>query len=268
MGGFIATKSIPVGTWRLLICALDSVDQYSPVPYTLSVTVTLDVNSFLVGNHSYGSPSLTGMAEYSLPCDPRRYFITEDGVSLATKMPGDLATYTANLETYHASMTSEFITEAHDFGLMLAGSWQGEIDSDALSGTKADVISLSSDGSSYTDQAGLSVKANARFGKVKSSASGTSTLHVTLPGAELRVDAVPRTSYGEVTTNLSGATTISLTGPIAAFKGPLIFVPYVQCEWRADNYVTGASPSVDLYTYNVSTHAQMSASGKWVAETV
>lgn len=268
VGGFIATKGIPAGDWRLLICALDSVDQYSPVPFAIPVTVTLDVNSFLVGNHSFSDATLTGMMEYRLPCDSRRYYITEDGVSLATKMPGDLATYGDNLETYHAPQVSEFITEAHDFGLMLAGSWQGTIASEALSGTVTDVISLSSDGGSYADQASLSAKANARFGKVKSSTSGSGTLRVTLPEATMRIDAVPRQHNGDITTNLSGATTISLPGPIAAFKGPLIFVPYVQCEVRADNYVTGASPSVDLYTYNVSTHAQMSASGKWVAETV
>lgn len=268
VGGFIASKSVPVGSWRLLVCALDSVDQYSAVPAMATVTITLDANSFLVGNHAYSSPALTGMAEYSLPCDPSRYFVTEDGVAAATKFPALASIYGNVAALYHASMASEFLTEPHDFGTLLAGSWQGEIDSEALSGSKADVIRLSADGSAYTDQASLSAKANARFGKVKSSASGASTLKVTLPDARLRIDAVPRETHGDVTTNATGPTTISLPGPIAAFKGPLNFVPFVQCEWRADNYLTGATPSVDLYTYNVNTHAQMSASGKWSAETV
>lgn len=269
VGGFIATKSIPVGNWRLLICALDSVDQYSAVPYALSVTVTLDVNSFLVGNHSYSSPSLTGMAEYAIPGDTARYFVTEDGVAAATKFPGLASGYPSIAATYHASQSSEFLTEANDFGLMLAGSWQGEIASEALSGTKTDVIRLSSDGSSYVDQAGLSAKANARFGKVKSSTSGSGTLKVTLPAATLRIDAVPRPADGEVTTNASGPTTITLTDPCAKFKS-IGVTPQgtTACDWTVDNVLTGATPSFDIYTFNPTTGAQIARTVRWDAETV
>lgn len=269
VGGFIAARTIPVGTWRLLCCALDSVNQYSPIPAAQSVTVTLDSNAYLVGDHSYSSPTPTGMAEYSLPADAHRYWVTEDGVAAATKFPGTASTYTDIAATYHASMASELISEANDFGTMLAGSWQGAVASEALSGTKSDVISLSPDGSTYTDQASLSVKANARFAKVKTSASGTSTLKVTLPQMSLRVDATPREEGGEVTTNATGATVITLSNPCAKFKSiNVVPIGTTPCSWRVNDLITGATPSFEIYTFNPTTGAQISTDVLWNTETV
>ena len=269
VGGFIATKSIPVGTWRLLVCALDSVDQYSPIPATQSVTVTLDVNSYLVGNHAYTNPTPTGMAEYSLPGDPTRYWVTEDNVPVATKFPNVADTYPDIAATYHAAQTSQLLTEAYDFSLMLAGSWQGGISSEALSGSKTDVISLSPDGSTYTDQAALSAKANARFGKVKTSATGTATLKATLPDITLRIDAVPHADGGQITTNASGPTTITLAVPCAKFKSVDVSpIGTTPCSWRINNLITGATPSFEIYTFNPTTGAQISTLVLWSSETV
>lgn len=239
VGGFIASKMVPQGTWRLLACALDSVGQYSPTPATASVTVTSDINSFLVGSHDYTNPTLTGMAEYSLPADTTRYFVTEDGVPWNTKFSSAMNTYTDPLLTYHASQTSEYVTEAYDFGQSLSGSWNAELSVTDLSGSHGDAIMVSADGSTYTDQPGLAVKATGRFAKLKATATGTATLLVALPTASLRVDAIPRTesAAADVTSNASGATPVVVSGAYAAIKSAPAITPIATAarQWAVDN---------------------------------
>jgi hypothetical protein len=220
VGGYVVNREIPAGTWDILCCARDSVRQYSPAPARATVVVTLDYASFLVDHYTYVNPGLTGMVEYSLPADPNRYFVTEDGVLAATKFPAVASTYGNIAATYHAAQTSELLTESHDFGTIMSGNWQGSASSEALSGAKADIISLATSPGTYptgwTDQAGLVAKATARYGRVKSTATGSATLKVTFPGTALRIDAIPREENGSATSQASGGKTITLAGEYAA----------------------------------------------------
>lgn len=266
VGGYVVYKDAPAGTWDFLVCARDSVGQYSPTPARITITVTLDVNSFLVDNHDFsaGTPTLTNMIEYSLPGDPRRYFVSEDGVAAATKFPGATASsYAAIAATYHNSMTSEFATNACDFGQALAGNWSGDIDSEALSGSVSDVLSLSSDGSAYADQAGLIAKTVARFGKLKSTALTTGTLKVTMPAATLRIDAIPRVEHGTVTTSASTYVTVTLANAYASVKA-IVLTPLGSAAIHAvaDAIVVGVSASFRVYAFNAA-GAQVAASVMW-----
>ncbi len=245
------TQDVPVGTFDFLVKALDSVGNYSDTEARLGLTVTSDASAFLLGNHDYSNPTVTNMAEFSVRGDATRYFVTDDGVAFGTKFSAALSTYTNPLATYHTSIASEFVTEAWDVGLIVAGNWTGTLDSTALSGSKLDEIRLSDDGSSYTDQGSLSAKTSGRFGQLKSSASGSSTLYVELPTARLRIDAVPREENGTVTTSASGATTVNLTNEYANVKA-LVLTPMGTASRQAvaDAIVVGGASSFNVYLFN------------------
>ena len=110
--------------------------------------------------------------------------------------------------------------------------------------------------------------ANARFGKVKSSATGAATLKVRMGDITLRVDAVPRVFEADVTTLASGVFTVTLPDACAKFKS-LAFTPLgtSPCTWTFDNLVTGATPAFDLYAFNLA-GTQIARAGKLRAETV
>lgn len=215
----LTSDQIPVGTWTLYVKALDSVGHYSANAAAVAVTVTTDAGAFLIDTVDQVAPMLTNMVAYRLDrTDPNTYYVTEDGVSLATKMPGDLATYTDDLATYHAAVTSTWLGEAHDFGQVLGGQWTGEAAVDDISGAHVSSFGFSADGSSWTYVAGLSQKANARFARLKHEASGTATLRVTVPGQRFRIDAIPREEVGEGTSSAAGPVTITLTNDYVAVK--------------------------------------------------
>jgi len=266
VGGYCIYKDAPAGTWDFLVCARDSIGQYSPTPARITITVTLDVNSFLVDNHDFsaGTPTLTGMTEYSLPCDPARYFVTEDSVAFGTKFSSALSTYTNPLATYHAAGTSEFLTNAYDFGQALAGNWSGTLTSVAMSGTKSDVLRLSPDGTTYTDESGLTARTVARFGKLKSSAAGTDTLLVTMPDAKLRIDAIPRVENGTITTSATTFVTVTLANAYASVKSiPLTPIGSAPIHAVADAITVGATTSFNIYAFNSVSGAQVAAPVMW-----
>ena len=103
----LQSDQIPTGTWTLHVKALDSVGQYSTAAATVNVTVTTDSSAFLVNSYDQTAPTLTNMAEYALArTDPNRYFVSEDGVTAATKFPSTASSYGNVAATYHSSMTS------------------------------------------------------------------------------------------------------------------------------------------------------------------
>jgi len=267
VGGYVIFKDAPAGTWDFLVCARDSIGQYSATPARITITVTLDVNSFLVDNHDFkaGTPTLTNMAEYSLPADANRYFVSEDGVGAAAKFPNVASTYPNIAATYNG-LAATFATAENDFGLELSGNWNGTMNTAALSGTKTDVISLAPASHVYTDQSGLSAKALGRFAKLKSSCPAGSTLKVTMPSATLRIDAIPRTEQcspaSPVTSNASGPTTITLANAYAAAKAITITpLGTTAKSFTVDAIVVGTSTHFDVYLWNGTT--QVAAQFLW-----
>jgi hypothetical protein len=248
----ITSDQIPVGAWTIYVKAIDSVQQYSATAASAPVTVTSDAEAFLVDTYDSTAPTLTNMAEYSLaPTDSNRYFVTEDGVAFGTKFSAAMATYTDALATYHSSITSTWLGEGEDFGLILGGQWRGEATVDGLSGTHISSMGFSDDGSAYTYTDGLSHKKNARFSRLKHEALTTSTLRVTIPTQSIRVDAIPRIEQGPGTSSAAGPVTITLDNAYVALK-KLTLMPQGTTARSAvfDAVVLGATTTFDVYVFN------------------
>lgn len=249
----LVASDIPAGTWDFLVCALDSVGQYSPVPARRTIAITSDAGSFLVDSHAFTSPSLTNMIAAPLPPgDPRRRWVTDDAQALASRFPDPLSDYGNPLASY-APGPSEWLSEIHDFGLQLTGNWTAELPVTTLSGTTSAALELSDDAVTWSAHAGLSAKGSARFARLRASNTGGAMV-VTLPGAIVRIDAVPRVEEGTATTSASTYTRITLASGYAASKGlPKVSVygatPAIA---TVDNIIVGAVASFDIYVFDMS----------------
>jgi len=246
----LVTDLIPVGTWKIYVKALDSVGLYSSTAATQTFTVTSDAASFLVDTFDSDAPTLTNMEEYDI-FDGKRRWVSEDNVSWNTKYSSNMDTYTDPLATYHSSMTSEWLGEPEDFGLQLSGQWTGTAEVAALGGSVESLIGFSSDGSSWSYSSGLSHKETARFARLKHEALTTSTLKVTFPAQNIRVDAVPRDEVGTGTSSDLGPVTVTLENEYVAVKR-LVATPEGSTARMAvvDNIVTGNPTTFDVYVFD------------------
>lgn len=248
----LTSDQIPVGTWMLYVKALDSVGQYSANAASATVTVTSDAGAFLVDSYDSDSPTLTNMAGFTLhPTDSHTYYVTEDGAAFGAKYSGNLDTYGNVLATYHASLTSTWLGESEDFGMLLGGQWTGAADVAALSGSLISYLGFSTDGSSWTYLSGLSQKQNSRFARFKHEATTTSTLKVTVPTQNIRLDAIPREEVGTGTSSAGGPTTITLTNEYVAAKRILLTAEGTTARYATyDNVVMGNPTSFDVYVFD------------------
>lgn len=248
----LQTDQLPTGTWTLHVKALDSVGNYSPTAATVSVTVTSDASAFLIDTKHQTAPTLTNMAEYNLErTDANRYFVSEDGALWDTKYSSTLNAYTAPLATTHASMTSTWLGEAEDFGLLLGGNWTGTATVADISGAHISYFGSSPDMSAWTYTAGLSQKLNARGARLKHEALTTSTMLVTVPDQSIRLDAIPREEVGSGTSSASGPVTVVLENSYVAVK-KLTISPQGSTARSAtfDNIVMGSPTTFDVYVFN------------------
>lgn len=250
----LQVDQLPVGTWTLYVKCVDSVGGYSVTAASVNVVVSSDASAFLINTFLQTAPTLTGMAEYSLhPADDNRYFITEDSVAFGTKYSAALSTYTNPLASYHASQTSTWLGEAKDFGLDLGGQLTGTATVADLSGTHTSYIgtALAAAPGTWTYDAGLSQKKNARFVRLKHEALTTSTLLVTIPDQAIRFDAIPREEVGSSTSSASGPVTITLENAYVFVK-KLTITPQGTTARSVsfDNVVLGATSTFDVYIFN------------------
>lgn len=249
----LVASDIPAGTWDFLVCALDSVGQYSPVPARRTITITSDAGSFLVDSHAFASPSVTGMVEVPLPPgDTRRRWVTDDATAMAARFPDPLSDYGNPLASY-APGPSEWLSEIHDFGLQLTGNWTAELPVTTLSGATSAALELSDDAVTWAAHTGLSAKGTARFARLRASNTGGAMV-VILPGAIVRIDAVPRVEEGTATTSASTYTRITLAGSYAASKGlpKVSILGNTPAVATVDNIITGPVTTFDIYTFDMS----------------
>jgi hypothetical protein len=253
----LTSDQIPVGTWTIHVKALDSVGQYSATAATVNVTVTSDAAAFLVASYDQTNPTLTNMASYTInPTDRNSYAVTEDGVLAATKFPNTASTYGNIAATYHNSVTSTWLGEVEDFGLVLGGQWTGTATVADISGSHISYIGNSTDNSTWNYPAGLSQKLNARFSRMKHESLTTSTLKVTMPTQNIRVDAVPREEVGTGTSSASGPVTITLANQYVAVK-KITITPQGTTARSAtyDNIIIGGgagATTFDVYVFDQS----------------
>lgn len=249
------TGDIPAGTWTLYCKAVDSVRQESETAATITVTVTLDVNAYLVEAYDHTAPTVSGMSEYSLgPTDTHRYWVSDDGITLDIKMLGTLDGYVADLASYHDGTPSAWVGEGEDMGLELSGTWTATGTAEALFGVATTHIEVGDNGVDYVQAVSPSTLATGRFCRTRHKTDGVMlvALDTEAPtGQGVRLDAVLRTKVGSGTSSASGPTTITLDTPFAAVKevdvrplgaSALIGVP--------DNIITGDPTSFDAYVFD------------------
>lgn len=218
-------KTAPQGTWRYWVDVIDSIRQESQSPRWIDVTVTLDSSAFLVDSYDHNTPTLTNMALYTLSTtDSNKYYITEDNGTVLSKYPGspyiisEGGTYNDTMATKHNSITSTWLGDPLPFGQLLSGQWTGTSTVYAVNGSITSYLGLSTDMSSWNYTPGLSVKANAQGARIKHEALTTSTLKVTLPTQNVRLDAIPRSESGIITTNASGYGVVFLENSYTSAK--------------------------------------------------
>ncbi|CAH1387014.1 phage tail protein [Candidatus Nitrotoga sp. M5] len=246
----LTTNTIATGTWVAYVKALDSVGLYSNAAASATFTVTSDAAAFLVDTYNSDTPTLTNMAEYDL-FDGVRNWVTEDGVAFATKCSANLDTYTDPLATYHSSLTSEWLGESADFGLLVGGQWTGTASVSALNGSIASSMGFSDDGTTWAYQSGLSHRISSRFARLKHQALTTSTLKASVPTQSIRLDAVPREEVGASTSSASGPITITLDNVYVAVKRIIITPEGTTARSSTyDNIVMSSPTTFDVYIFN------------------
>lgn len=262
----LVTTIVPEGEWDFMIKALDSVNNFSVNEARITISVTKDDASFLAGNYQYDTPSLTAMYEYSLGrLDTVRRFVSTSNLAWNTAFSSAMSGYGNAILTYFPA-TSEFLTESNDFGFALAGNWSSDTTTMALSGTFTDQMELSTDGSTWENFPLMTTKGLYRFSRVRLNSSGV--MLVTMPGVSTNINAQPRIENGSITTASSGATTITLINEYSAIK-TLTLTPTGSTSRSAvaDNIVTGATSSFDVYLFDSSGN-QVSGEVYWVFEGV
>ena len=281
----LTSDQIAVGTWSIYVKAIDSVNQYSTNAATCTVTVTSDSTSFLVNTLNSTAPALTNMVEYALArSDATRYFVSDDGVAFGTKYSAALGTYTNALASYHASMTSTWLGESKDFGMLLGGQWTINGSVADVSGSHTTSLGTSTDGATWAYTAGASQKLNSRFARIKHEALGTATLQVQIPTQSIRIDAIPRSETGSDTSSASFGKTQYLTNDFLLSKS-ITVAPQgsAATNWTYDNVgrnnlnAADMSPGITLvgntmtrdaatFWYSVRGRHPLPSKGKWYFE--
>lgn len=264
----LVTQEIPEGTWDFLVKAIDSVGHESPVAARRAVTVTLDAGAFLVDTAVFDVPTVTGMHEFNLGRldGGRRRWVSENGVAAATKFPGALSAYPQPMAAYSTN-AAQWLSEVEDFGLLLAGNWRAEAVVQNLAGTRSEALELSTNNSAWESHP-MTAKANARFARLRIRTTAGSAMYVELPGAQVRIDAIPREESGQSTSVASGPRTITTAGNYAAVKrigiAPLGTTPLM---WVLDNIVVGPTTRFDVHIFN-NAGARVAAPFRWDFEGV
>lgn len=264
----LVTKDVPAGTWDFMVRALDSVGHYSPTEARRTITVTLDSNAFLVDSYEFDAPTVSGMAEYALGrLDDKRRWVTEDGGTVGSKFTAALTSYALPMAAYNTT-ASAWTSEAEDFGLSLSGNWKAEVVATSLVGTHDEYLDIGPDGTAWTAYP-MVAKTTGRFARTRIEAASGEVVYVETPGAEVRIDAVPRKEDGESTSLSSGGKTITLDNDYAAVKA-ITITPLGTASRSAtvDAIVTGDPSSFDVYLFNPATGAQVAGGFRWTFEGV
>jgi len=263
------TKDIPAGTWRIYIRSVDTAGNLSPDITTTDVTVTLDNSAFLVGAITWSSPTLTGMASWSHR--PQNHtpvtYVTDDGSAAATRWSSTMDTYTDPLVTYHDGDPSEWLTESHDVGTEVSGTWQLSGGWQALTGSVDVAIELSTNDIDWDSYSQTSIHATARYARVRIS-STDGTLIIKDSQVVLRMSAVPRKESGEVVTSATLPVTVTLDFPYSAVQDLSLAAQGTEALSPVyDNIVLGNPTTFDLYCFD-NAGDQVSKTVRWRFEGV
>lgn len=243
------TREIPPGDWLLCAKAIDSVGNFSANAISTQISVTLDAGAFLQGESSLGYDA----AESSNIADAGNGYVTAiAGDTWDSLFPNLMDSYTNPLLTYHSSGTSEWVSDALDLTAIANGTWQAQVWAQALSGSYSVELEISDDAISWTPYSQLSVNAQGRYGRVRITATGTSTLFVSEPYAHIRCDVIPKEEEGEVAVGAGGVATVTLSGTYSKFVSLILQTTGTAVrKANYDNLQTGNPTSFDVHHWDV-----------------
>ena len=218
-------ETIPAGTWRFYVVAIDSIKQRSATAATRDITVTLDASAYAGISRTFVGPAtLTAMSEWSMRPDPRAFWTTDfsDLIGYGHSNTNDaIGTFDDLAATQwpqpHSNGStagaSAWESESWDSGSVVSGTWIADIAYTVHSGSAAASILLSPTGGvgTWTTYPGTTAKAAGRFVKIRvDCASGS----MTIAGyPTITVAQTPRTeTVGAVTTLASGGKLVQLAG--------------------------------------------------------
>lgn len=248
----LTTKDVAAGTWDFLIRAVDDAGNYSSNEARVTVTVTLDAAAFIADSADLVVDTVSQMAGWSYRPENEAVttYVTDMGDSIASLFPNAMSSYTDPLVTYHSSGASEWLSAVHDFGLSLSGTWILQSASEAISGALSTFLELSTDNISWTQYNSASVKAVARYARVR--IQSNDTIKITTPGISIRISVIPREESHTLAISSSG-TTVTLDNAYAATQSIIITPMGTSAQtYAVDNIIMGDPSSFDVYLFNSS----------------
>lgn len=258
-------KGLPAGARRFYVVAIDTAGNQSATPLYRDITLSLDDGSFLLNTVQFATPTLTNMVSYRMEGDAEPLYLSSVAADDAgTQFPAVMSTYGNPIATYRAAGTSSFVTETYDFGTEVTGNFSTNLDYTDIDGVAAPYIEVSPDGSTWTPFSGLSAKTVGRYVRVGIDTTGTMQIRG-IPA--LQVDAIARaeSSGGTLTSNASGATTITLAGEYSKALRIVVTVGgTTAASYVVDNVVLaiGSANSFDVYIFD-SSGTQIARSFRW-----
>ena len=274
-------QTIPPGTWRFYVKAVDSAENYSDNPAIKDITVTIDSSSFLANSYTFTSPTLQYMTAWVQRSDPNPYWTSDfgDGIGYghddtnnSTGIFGD-SLAAVPLATPHSTGTStgsnQWLSEVWDVGLQVSGTWQAALTITDHAGTSQPFIDISTSASTgpFTTTTGTSVLANGRWARIGVYGTGAFTVS---GGPTLSVSVVPRREFGITTSATTGPVTVNLANEYFLAKSIQVTSQGTSVvNPTYDNVIVGIGTgnSFDIYAFN-SAGTQVAAPCSWIFEGV
>lgn len=256
------TKSLPAGTQRIFIKALDSVrsatypfGQESANATSCDVIVTLDNAAFVAATHDFTWANVSNMVQHRSG-DGIDYWISDDGSTWGSTFANALSTYTDPLATYPGGFTSTLGTDTFDAGALVSGTWSATASYSDLSGSAAIVLQLA-DPTTFTDFP-LATTATAENAKLNLSSSSA---FIAFGSPHLTLAVAGRSESGTVLTSATTAATVNLAShyarAVSILLTPLATAAYIPTY---DNVVVGYDSEgnerackFDVYAFDRST---------------
>jgi hypothetical protein len=172
-----SVPGIPVGTWRFLVKAIDSINQYSTNAAYVDLTVS-DLGPFSVTSVDFISPTAVNMTRNDVVTQPEPRWLSDVGdvmgyghvdTNNTTGVWIDANVLVGTLFVLPTALTnSSWTSETYDVGAVVMASWAAELPYRALVGAVDFTLYLSTDNITFTPYTGgVAVNVGARYAYIK-----------------------------------------------------------------------------------------------------
>lgn len=205
-----STRDVPEGDWVFRVYSVDNAGNESLTAASIQLTVTSDADTFVADEAIFSSPTVTNMHGWLLRLSGSdAYYVTN---MAETFTDTDFSDHAATpLATYHSSGASEFLTETHDFGALVNGTFIATVPVTVLSGSVTSQLELSVDNISWDVVTALSTRGSYRYARVRVTTTGLSTAYIISQQVRVQVNVVPIEENGSILTLTSGGAKVVLS---------------------------------------------------------